>query len=37
VWNDIDLAIPWPVKAAEAIVSGKDQQGTAFKQAEVFA
>jgi dTDP-4-dehydrorhamnose 3,5-epimerase len=37
VWNDIDLAIPWPVKAAEAIVSGKDQEGAAFKQAEVFA
>jgi len=37
VWNDVDLAISWPVTAAEAIVSGKDQQGAAFKQAEVFA
>jgi dTDP-4-dehydrorhamnose 3,5-epimerase len=37
VWNDPDLAIPWPVKAAEAIVSGKDEEGATFGTAEVFA
>jgi dTDP-4-dehydrorhamnose 3,5-epimerase len=26
VWNDPDLAIPWPVSAAQAVVSGKDKQ-----------
>jgi dTDP-4-dehydrorhamnose 3,5-epimerase len=37
LWNDPDLAIPWPVSHAEAIVSGKDQAGVAFREAEVFA
>jgi dTDP-4-dehydrorhamnose 3,5-epimerase len=26
VWNDPDLAIPWPVPAAQAVVSDKDKQ-----------
>lgn len=37
VWNDPDLAIAWPVKPEEAIVSEKDAKGAAFKTAEVFA
>jgi dTDP-4-dehydrorhamnose 3,5-epimerase len=37
VWNDPDLAIPWPVKADEAIVSEKDLRGAKFRDAEVFA
>lgn len=36
LWNDPDLAIAWPVSAAEAIVSGKDLQGSLLKDAEVF-
>jgi dTDP-4-dehydrorhamnose 3,5-epimerase len=37
VWNDPDLAIPWPVSEKEAIVSTKDQNGAAFRGAQVFA
>jgi dTDP-4-dehydrorhamnose 3,5-epimerase len=37
VWNDPDLAIPWPVNLQDAIVSEKDQQGNALADAEVFA
>jgi dTDP-4-dehydrorhamnose 3,5-epimerase len=36
LWNDPDLAITWPL-TAEPILSGKDQAGVAFKDAEVFA
>jgi dTDP-4-dehydrorhamnose 3,5-epimerase len=35
VWNDADLAIAWPV-SAEPLVSPKDQQGVAFREAEVY-
>jgi dTDP-4-dehydrorhamnose 3,5-epimerase len=35
-WNDPDLAIPWPVSAAAAIVSDKDLQGAQLRDAEVF-
>jgi len=24
IWNDPDLAVPWPITAAEAILSDKD-------------
>jgi dTDP-4-dehydrorhamnose 3,5-epimerase len=37
VWNDSDLAIPWPVSEKEAIVSAKDQKGASFREAQVFA
>ncbi len=37
VWNDPDLAIPWPVGAAEAIVSEKDRKGASLNDAELFA
>lgn len=37
VWNDVDLAIEWPVGPEEAIVSDKDAKGSTFQTAEVFA
>jgi len=37
VWNDPQLAIQWPVKPEEAIVSEKDAQGATLATAEVFA
>lgn len=37
VWNDPTLAIAWPVDVREAIVSGRDQAGVSFREAEVFA
>ena len=36
LWNDPDLAIPWPVSEGEAIVSAKDRAGVRFREAEVF-
>jgi len=37
IWNDPQLAIQWPVKPEEAIVSEKDAQGATLAAAEVFA
>jgi len=37
VWNDPELAIQWPVKREDAIVSEKDAQGATLASAEVFA
>lgn len=37
LWNDPELAIPWPVSPESAIVSGKDLQGATLREAEVFA
>jgi len=37
LWNDADLAIPWPVSAADVIMSDKDKQGVLLRDAEVFA
>jgi dTDP-4-dehydrorhamnose 3,5-epimerase len=37
LWNDPQLAIAWPIAERDAIVSMKDQQGTSFDRAEVFA
>jgi len=34
-WNDPDLAIRWPL-AAEPNISAKDNQGLAFKDADLF-
>jgi len=35
-WNDPELAIPWRVDAAVAIVSDKDARGATLRDAEVF-
>lgn len=37
IWNDPDLAIDWPVDAADVILSEKDAQGQTLAQAEVFS
>jgi dTDP-4-dehydrorhamnose 3,5-epimerase len=37
LWNDPDLAIPWPVAERDAIVSEKDRKGARLKLAEVFS
>jgi len=37
LWNDPDLAIPWPVAAADAILAEKDRAGLPLRSAEVFA
>jgi dTDP-4-dehydrorhamnose 3,5-epimerase len=37
LWNDPKLAIAWPIAQQDVIVSAKDQQGSSFDQAEVFA
>lgn len=36
VWNDPDIAIPWPVQPEDAIVSDKDRQGALLRNAELF-
>jgi dTDP-4-dehydrorhamnose 3,5-epimerase len=36
VWNDVSLAINWPIHGEPAL-AGKDAQGALFKTAEVFA
>ena len=37
VWNDPELAIPWPINADSVIVSDKDRQGALLRDAEIFA
>jgi dTDP-4-dehydrorhamnose 3,5-epimerase len=37
LWNDADLAVPWPVAAEDVIVSEKDNKGATLRNAEVFA
>lgn len=37
LWNDPELAIQWPIKLDEAIISEKDAQGATLATAEVFA
>jgi dTDP-4-dehydrorhamnose 3,5-epimerase len=36
LWNDPELAIPWPVAPESAIVSDKDRAGLVLREAEVF-
>ena len=36
VWNDPELAIPWPIDPGNAIVSDKDRAGARFREAEIF-
>ncbi|MFN7834382.1 MAG: dTDP-4-dehydrorhamnose 3,5-epimerase [Burkholderiaceae bacterium] len=35
-WNDPALGIDWPLRGAEPLLSGKDQQGLLLAAAEVF-
>lgn len=37
LWNDPEIAIPWPVDPQLAILSDKDRQGALLRDAEVFA
>ena len=36
LWNDPDLAIPWPINTTDVIVSAKDAQGATLQSAELF-
>ncbi|MGC1463254.1 MAG: dTDP-4-dehydrorhamnose 3,5-epimerase [Terracidiphilus sp.] len=36
LWNDPELAIPWPIAPENVIVSAKDAQGATLKAAELF-
>ena len=36
VWDDPDLAIGWPIAAADAIVSEKDRKGARLAEADLF-
>lgn len=37
LWNDPELAIRWPIRAEDVIISEKDAHGSPFRKAEVFA
>ncbi|MGB8262189.1 MAG: dTDP-4-dehydrorhamnose 3,5-epimerase [Terracidiphilus sp.] len=37
LWNDPELAIPWPVAAEAVILSEKDRRGVPLSEAELFA
>ena len=37
VWNDPEIAIPWPIDPGEAIVSDKDRAGYLLHDAELFS
>ena len=37
LWNDPDMAIPWPVSPQHAILAAKDLKGVPLRSAEVFA
>ena len=37
VWNDSELTIDWQLNGAQPLLSGKDQAGKSFKDAEFFA
>jgi dTDP-glucose 4,6-dehydratase len=37
LWNDTGIAIPWPVRPNDAIVSAKDVKGARLAEAEVYA
>ncbi|MBU0620496.1 MAG: dTDP-4-dehydrorhamnose 3,5-epimerase [Gammaproteobacteria bacterium] len=37
IWNDPDLAVDWKLGGATPLLSGKDQVGKRFSEAETFA
>jgi dTDP-4-dehydrorhamnose 3,5-epimerase len=37
VWNDPELAIPWPTTLEHVIISDKDRSGARLREAEVFS
>jgi dTDP-4-dehydrorhamnose 3,5-epimerase len=37
VWNDPELAIPWPITLEHVILSDKDRSGATLREAEVFS
>ena len=37
LWNDPDLAIPWPLAGTQPIVSDKDNKGATLRDAELLA
>lgn len=37
IWNDADLAVEWKLGGATPLLSGKDQAGKRFNEAETFA
>jgi dTDP-4-dehydrorhamnose 3,5-epimerase len=37
VWDDPELAIPWPIDTSDAVVSDKDRAGSLLRDAEIFA
>jgi dTDP-4-dehydrorhamnose 3,5-epimerase len=37
LWDDPELAIPWPLAGGEPMVSEKDRKGARLRDAEVFA
>ena len=36
LWNDADIGIQWPVITHNVVISDKDKQASAFKNAETF-
>lgn len=36
LWNEPEIAIPWPIGAEDAILSEKDRKGLPLRDAEVF-
>jgi dTDP-4-dehydrorhamnose 3,5-epimerase len=36
LWNDPEVAIPWPLEGAQPLVSAKDASGALLRDAEVF-
>src|SRR6266567_2466319 len=37
LWNDSDVAIPWPIAPQDTILAEKDRNGATLRTAEVFA
>ena len=37
LWNDPDVAIPWPVAPQVAVLAEKDRQGSTLRNADLFA